>query len=70
MGGGHVTSDIAHGLRLSTEIAENIKLKHAHARIDACGEEYFTVQTFGEEGPLQIQPPGFGTLPGRGSISF
>lgn len=55
VGGGHVTSDIAHGLRLSTEIAENIKLKHAHARIDDVpAEEYFTVQTFGEEGPLQI----------------
>ncbi|MCB9135236.1 MAG: cell division protein FtsA [Anaerolineales bacterium] len=55
VGGGHVTSDIAHGLRLSTEIAENIKLKHAHTRIDDVpAEEYFTVQTFGEEGPLQI----------------
>jgi len=55
LGGGHVTSDIAHGLRLPVDIAETIKLKHAHARLeDVPAEEYFTVQSFGEEGPLQI----------------
>lgn len=55
LGGGHVTSDIAHGLRLSTDIAETIKIKHAHAnQTDVPAEEYFTVQTFGEENPLQI----------------
>jgi cell division protein FtsA len=55
IGGGHITSDIAHGLRLPTDIAETIKIKHAHAVLDEVPtEEYFTVQSFGEGNPLQV----------------
>jgi cell division protein FtsA len=55
VGGGHITSDIAHGLRLPADLAETIKLKHAHADMnDVPAEEYFTVQSFGEGNPLQV----------------
>ena len=60
LGGGHISSDIAHGLRLPTDIAETIKIKHAHAiQEDVPAEEYFTVQTFGEENPLQVSRQDF-----------
>jgi cell division protein FtsA len=55
LGGNHVTSDIAHGLRLPVPQAEEIKLQHGHAsqqEIDA--EEFFQVRPFGEEGPASI----------------
>lgn len=55
VGGGHISSDIAHGLRLPTDVAETIKIKHAHAsEEDVPAEEYFTVQSFGEGGPVQV----------------
>lgn len=55
VGGNHVTSDIAHGLRLPAPQAEEIKLQHGHAaqhEIDA--DEYFQVRPFGEESPATI----------------
>jgi len=55
IGGGHITSDIAHGLRLSADVAETIKIKHAHADLkEVPAEEYFTVQPFGEGNPIQV----------------
>jgi cell division protein FtsA len=55
VGGNHVTSDIAHGLRLPIPQAEEIKKKHGFALKSGVGqEEFFTVKPFGEEQPVQI----------------
>jgi cell division protein FtsA len=55
VGGNHVTSDIAHGLRLPTDQAEEIKVQHGHAiYTDVRADEYFTVRPFGEEEALQV----------------
>ncbi len=55
VGGNHITSDIAHGLRLPIEQAERIKLQHGHAIVEEVApEEFFTIRTFGEDKPLQV----------------
>lgn len=55
VGGNHITSDIAHGLRLPVSQAEEIKLQHGHAlRSEVSPDEYFTIKPFGEERPAQI----------------
>lgn len=55
VGGNHITSDIAHGLRLAVSQAEEIKLQHGHALMSEVGaEEYFVVRPFGEDSPVQI----------------
>lgn len=55
VGGNHITSDIAHGLRLPVSQAEEIKIQHGHAlRSEVPAEEYFTIRPFGEEQPAQI----------------
>lgn len=55
VGGNHVTSDIAHGLRLPVEQAEEIKKQHGHALIsEVRPDEYFNVRPFGEEQPVKI----------------
>ncbi len=55
VGGNHITSDIAHGLRLPVSQAEEIKLQHGHAlKGEVRPEEYFNIRPFGEEQPAQI----------------
>lgn len=55
VGGNHVTSDIAHGLRLPVPQAEETKLQHGHAlKASVSEEEYFLIRPFGEEGPVQV----------------
>ncbi len=55
VGGNHVTSDIAHGLRLPTDQAEEIKIQHGHAVVgDVRPDEYFSIRPFGEEEPAQV----------------
>ncbi len=55
IGGNHVTSDIAHGLRLPMSQAEEIKIQHGHALLtEVESQEYFNVRPFGEEEPVQI----------------
>jgi cell division protein FtsA len=55
VGGNHITSDIAHGLRLPVSQAEEIKLQHGHAmKTEVGAEEYFNIRPFGEERPAQI----------------
>lgn len=55
VGGNHITSDIAHGLRLPTEQAEEVKKQHGHAVIsEVRPDEFFNVRPFGEEHPAQI----------------
>ena len=55
VGGNHITSDIAHGLRLPVSQAEDIKIQHGYAvRNEIAPDEYFVIKPFGEEQPVQI----------------
>ena len=55
VGGGHVTSDIAQGLRLPLDVAEEVKLQHGHAVLDEIGEdESFNIVTFGSDQSSKI----------------
>ncbi len=55
VGGNHVTADIAHGLRMPTEVAESIKLAHGHTLAsEITPGESFMVRLFGEEAPVQV----------------
>jgi len=55
VGGNHITSDIAHGLRLPMSQAEEIKIQHGQAKLgDLDGREFFNIRPFGEEDPVQI----------------
>ncbi|HRE27675.1 MAG TPA: cell division protein FtsA [Anaerolineales bacterium] len=55
VGGAHLTSDIAHGLRLPADIAEQVKIQHGHAyAADVPLSDSFTVQPFGEDQPSTV----------------
>ncbi len=55
IGGNHITSDIAHGLRLSLTQAEELKKQYGHAIEDEVSEgDRFTVRAFGEEHPIAV----------------
>jgi len=55
VGGNHVTSDIAMGLRLPMTQAEEIKIRHGHAvQAEVDPQEYFSIRPFGEDKPVQI----------------
>jgi cell division protein FtsA len=55
VGGNHLTNDIATGLRLPLDQAEEIKKKYGYALRSGVGaEEFFSVKTFGEEEPVRI----------------
>ncbi len=55
VGGNHITSDIAHGLRLPLPQAEEIKKQYGHAIEDEVSEsDLFTVRAFGEEHPIAV----------------
>jgi cell division protein FtsA len=55
VGGNHITSDIAHGLRLPMSQAEEIKIQHGHADPRALNsQEFFTVRPFGEQEAVQV----------------
>ena len=55
VGGNHVTSDIAHGLRLPIGQAEEVKLKFGYAQQSGINpEEQFTVRSFGGDNPERI----------------
>ncbi len=55
VGGDHITSDIAHGLRLPITQAEEIKIKHGHAFADEVPSgESFSIKPFGEEESVEI----------------
>ncbi len=56
IGGEYVTNDIAIGLRLPTEAAEEVKVRYGHARPAQVGpEERFQAEPFGENSP-QLLP--------------
>jgi cell division protein FtsA len=55
VGGNHITQDIAHGLRLPIQQAEEVKKQQGHAIRGEIGpEEYFTIRPFGEDRPIEI----------------
>jgi cell division protein FtsA len=55
VGGDHITSDIAHGLRLPVPQAEEIKKQHGCAlQSEITEDEFFNMRPFGEEEPVQI----------------
>jgi cell division protein FtsA len=55
IGGNHISSDIAHGLRLPMSQAEDIKIEHGHAtREEVDAHEYFNIKPFGEQDTVQI----------------
>lgn len=55
VGGNHITSDIAHGLRLPMAQAEEIKIQHGHADPRALEtKEFFSVKPFGEQEAVQV----------------
>jgi len=55
IGGDHITSDIAHGLRLPVEQAEEIKKQHGFAiESEVVEGEEFNIRPFGQDEPIQI----------------
>ncbi|NMC78025.1 MAG: cell division protein FtsA [Chloroflexi bacterium] len=56
VGGNHITSDIAHGLRLPLSQAEEIKKQYGYAiQTDIAENDIFTTRAFGEDHPIQVQ---------------
>ena len=56
VGGNHITSDIAHGLRLPMSQAEDLKVQHGRA-INSEGDEgeSFNIRPFGEDKAVEIR---------------
>jgi cell division protein FtsA len=55
VGGNHITQDIAHGLRLAVQQAEEVKKQQGYAiRAEIGREEFFSIRPFGEDHPVQI----------------
>ena len=55
VGGNHITSDIAHGLRLPMSQAEEVKIQHGHAVQSEVGvQESFNIRPFGEQEVVQV----------------
>ena len=55
VGGSHLTQDIAHGLRLPVQQAEEVKKQQGHAiRSEVGPEEFFSIRPFGEDHAVQI----------------
>jgi cell division protein FtsA len=55
IGGNHITSDIAQGLRLPMSKAEEIKIRYGHAdESEVEATQFFSVNSFGEQEPVQI----------------
>jgi cell division protein FtsA len=51
VGGEYVTADVAIGLRLPPDVAEQVKIEYGHARASQVPpDERFTVSTFGDQG--------------------
>ncbi len=54
VGGNHVTSDIAHGLRLPIQQAEEVKKLYGHAvETEISPDDVFSVRAFGDDRPMQ-----------------
>lgn len=56
VGGNHITSDIALGLRLPMDVAEEVKLQHGYAILDEIEEgDAFNIVAFGSEQATKVQ---------------
>jgi cell division protein FtsA len=56
VGGNHITSDIAHGLRLPLDQAEAVKLQHGYSvQSDITEEDVFFIRPFGDEEKVEIK---------------
>jgi cell division protein FtsA len=56
VGGNHITSDIAHGLRLPLEQAEEVKIQHGYAsQADIPKDELFNIRPFGDEERVEFK---------------
>lgn len=56
VGGNHITSDIAHGLRLPLEQAEQVKLEHGNLlQTEYDKDEMFQIRPFGDEESVEIR---------------
>ncbi|MBS1250159.1 MAG: Cell division protein FtsA [Chloroflexi bacterium] len=54
VGGNHITSDIAHGLRLPLKQAEEVKLQHGHAlQSEIAPVDVFHIRPFGDQEKVQ-----------------
>jgi len=63
IGGNHLTSDIAHGLRLPADMAEKVKVDYGSANSSEVAlHESFNVQPFGEDQPLQVTKHDLATI--------
>ena len=55
VGGNHITQDIAIGLRISPDQAEQVKKQYGHAiKSEVKEEEFFTLKSFGDDQPQQV----------------
>jgi len=55
IGGSLITSDIAHGLRLPLNQAEEVKKKYGHAlKSEVTEEDLFSIRAFGQDNPIQM----------------
>ncbi|HWR65848.1 MAG TPA: cell division protein FtsA [Bellilinea sp.] len=55
VGGNHITSDIAHGLRLPIDQAEEVKKKYGHAvEAEVAEGDVLNVRSFGQDGSAQM----------------
>ncbi|MBN2389428.1 MAG: cell division protein FtsA [Anaerolineae bacterium] len=55
LGGEYITNDIAIGLRLPSEVAEQVKVQHGHAlAAQVAEEERFTISPYGEGSPVVV----------------
>jgi len=55
IGGEYITNDIAIGLRLPPEVAEQVKLRHGHAiAAQVAEDERLTISPYGESSPVVI----------------
>lgn len=56
IGGSFVTSDIAQGLRLPLDVAEEVKLQHGHAFLDdISADESFNIVAFGQDHSTRVE---------------
>jgi cell division protein FtsA len=55
IGGSLITSDIAHGLRLPLNQAEEVKKKYGHAlKNEVTEDDLFSIRSFGQDNPMQM----------------
>ncbi|MBI5563391.1 MAG: cell division protein FtsA [Chloroflexi bacterium] len=56
VGGAHITNDVAVGLRVPAEAAEQLKIEHGHARFETIDPtEVVQVKAFGDGGVTRVQ---------------